>query len=235
MYSLFDNPIPATQKISSNSKNRHIKVWVCLPKTNIPRGTRVISENALLEVDIENVTLKSIVSAFELLPPPQQKSYLELHGYAGELFKSIVEREIGKSWRDIPELHCKLLVIYVANAFCSVFFLGSRINHSCIPNVNFAYNPLLKEETFHVIRDIMAGEELTVMYDGTNCTGSQRQKERSRWDSSAPARHKEEKRVALFTLSEELAANAADGTDESYTRQLKILHIMTLYKGLRAC
>lgn len=37
---------------------------------------------------------------------------------------------------------------------------------------------MLKEEIFHAIRDIMAGEELTVMYiNGTNRTRDQRKAE----------------------------------------------------------
>ncbi|CAI7651134.1 unnamed protein product [Penicillium discolor] len=138
-------------------------------KANIPRGTRIISEQALLEFDLETVTLKNIVPAFERLSPAE--SYLQLHEYKSDLLKVAVRYEIGKSWQELPELHRKVLSIYAANAFGCVFFLGSRINHSCIPNVNFVYNELLKEETFHVIRDIMAGKELTVMYiDGINRT-----------------------------------------------------------------
>ncbi|KAJ5876733.1 hypothetical protein N7455_000198 [Penicillium solitum] len=144
-------------------------------KANIPRGTRIISEQAQLKVDLETVTLKNIVPAFERLSPAQQESYLQLHEYESDLLKVAVRYNVGKSWQELPELHRKVLSIYAANAFGCVFFLGSRINHSCIPNVNFVYNELLKEETFHAIRDIMAGEGLTVMYiDGINRTQSQR-------------------------------------------------------------
>jgi hypothetical protein len=199
-------------------------------KTNIPRGTRIITETALLGVNTE--TVMNIVPAFERLPPSQQECYLELHEYAGDLFKSIVELETGKSWQDLPELHRKVLAIYAANTFGSVFYFGSRLNHSCIPNVNFAYHPFLRQETFHVIRDIVAGEELTIMYiDGTMRTRSQRQQELSRWgfqctcpacEDTVQGRQKEEKRVALFALSEELAANAANRTDEAYRTRLLI-------------
>ncbi|KAJ5503599.1 hypothetical protein N7463_006473 [Penicillium fimorum] len=206
-------------------------------KTNIPRGTRVISENALLEIDIKTVTLNSIVPAFEHLPPSQQKSYLELYGYAGELFKHFVEYETGKSWQELPEVHRKVLAIYAANAFGYVFFLGSRINHSCIPNVNFAYNPILREEVFHVIRDIVAGEELTVMYiDGTNLTQGQRQNELSRYgfqctcpacEDTVQGRQRERKRAELAILDQELAATADDGTNESYRKRLQVVQKMS--------
>lgn len=64
-------------------------------KANIPRGTRVISEQALLEV-----TLNNIVPAFERLPPSQQEPYLELHGYLGDLLKLAVKERVGRNYRN---------------------------------------------------------------------------------------------------------------------------------------
>jgi hypothetical protein len=53
--------------------------------------------------------------------------------------------------------------------FAALFLLGSRINHWYTANVNSAYNSVLENETFHAMRDIVAGEELTIMYiNGTN-------------------------------------------------------------------
>lgn len=53
-------------------------------KADIPRGTRVISEPARLEVPEQNPPAKDIIQAFERLLPSQQKSYLGLHAYAGD-------------------------------------------------------------------------------------------------------------------------------------------------------
>lgn len=204
-------------------------------KTNIPRGTRVISEQALLEVDLETVTLKNIVPAFERLPPSQQESYLQLHGYESDLLKVAVKYDIGKSWQELPELHRKVLSIYEVNAFGCVFFLGSRINHSCIPNSTFAYNESLKEETFHVIRDIMAGEELTVMYiDGINRTQSQRQAELDKWgfqctcpafEDTSQGRQRDKKRAELFILDQK-PAKTHFHTEGSCRRGLQIVQRM---------
>lgn len=88
---------------------------------------------------------------------------------------------MGQAWLDLSVLHRKVLAIYAANAFgggggAGVFLLGSCINNSCLPNINFTYNIVLKEETLHAIRDITEGSELTIMYiDGTNRTRDQRQ------------------------------------------------------------
>lgn len=106
----------------------------------------------------------------------QQESYLQLHGYLSDLPKVAVKydtKRVGQELQELPELHRKVLSNYAAKAFGCVFFLSSRINLSCVPNVNFVYNELLKEDTLHVIRAFMGGEELTVMYiDGINRTQS---------------------------------------------------------------
>lgn len=147
-------------------------------KANIPRGSRVIAEPALLEVKGGKGGAKDIVRAFKNLPSSQRNLYLQLHGYACDACKFFAEREMEQNWQQILELHRTVLAIYAAKAFGNVFLLGSHMNHSCLPNVHFAYNSAVKKETFHAIRDIMLGEELTITYaDGTNRTRNQRQAE----------------------------------------------------------
>ncbi|KAJ5475202.1 TPR domain protein [Penicillium diatomitis] len=90
--------------------------------------------------------------------------YLQLHAYACGAFKRAAGHEMGQAWKEISGLHRKVLSIFAANSFKDVFWLGSRINHSCLPNVAFSYNPAIKHGTFHAIRDLAAGEELTVEY-----------------------------------------------------------------------
>ena len=141
-----------------------------------------------------------------------------------------------QNWPEIPFLHRKVLAIYAANAFGSVFLLGSRINHSCIPNIHFAYNPVLEKETFHAIHDITAGEELTIMYiRGVNRTRSQRQTELEKWgflctclacDDTLKGREREDKRAKLFDLDQELALNLRLGTEQSWRKALKLAQKM---------
>lgn len=179
-------------------------------KANIPCGSRVFAEPALLEVKGESA--KDIVRAFESLPLSQQNLYLDLHRYACQRFKRAVEREMEQGWKKILELHRRVLAIYAVNAFGNVFLLGSRINHSCIPNIHFANNSVLEQETFHAVRDIMAGEELTITYiSGTNHTRSQRQAELDKWgfqctcpacDNTLQGREREQKRVELSVLDQ---------------------------------
>jgi len=90
-------------------------------KANIPCGSCVIAEPALLKVKGGNA--KDIVRAFESLPSSQQSLYLDLHGHACEPFKRAAEREMEQNWQQIPELHRRVLAIYAANAFGNVFLL----------------------------------------------------------------------------------------------------------------
>jgi hypothetical protein len=199
--------------------------------SDIPRGTRVIAESDLLQVNRSTVDAKEVVRAFEKLPLSEQNLYLELYAYASPEYKSAAERELEQSWEQIPQLHRKVLEIYAANAFGGVFLLSSRINHSCIPNLHFAYNPELLKETFHAIRDITAGEELTIMYiKGTNRTRSQRQAELNRWgfqctclacEDTSQGKEREKKRSQLFDLDQKLALDALMSTEASYVKSLQ--------------
>lgn len=164
-------------------KGSHTKGVGAFATANIPQGTRIIAEEPLTKIERQDSTAKDIIQAFKRLPPSQQRSYLELHGYACESFRDSVEHEMGQVWQNIPQTDRIVLEIHAANSFGEgVFLLGSRINHSCIPNVHFAWNATIQKETFHAIRHITAGEELTIMYiNGTNRTRKQRQAELSRW------------------------------------------------------
>jgi hypothetical protein len=62
---------------------------------DIPCGTRIIAEPALLKVNRDTTSnARDIVHAFESLSSSQQKSYLELRGYACDSFKRAAEHEI---------------------------------------------------------------------------------------------------------------------------------------------
>ncbi|KAI7970079.1 hypothetical protein EIK77_001469 [Talaromyces pinophilus] len=152
-------------------------------KANIPRGTRILAESSLIKFnENEQPTAKTIMQAFESLSPSQQESYLELHNYACDLDKQILESQTGQTWDELPEMHQRVLGIYTANSFGSIHLLASRFNHSCLPNTTHLYNPTLDKETFHTIQDISAGEELLISYmDGSNWVKSKRQEYLQKW------------------------------------------------------
>jgi hypothetical protein len=213
-------------------KSTALKGLGVFAKADILRGTRVIAESALLRFDGIATDATEIVRVFETLFLPEQSSYLELHGYACDLYKHAVEQATGQSWHILPELHRKVLAIYAANSFDRVFLLGPRINHSCIPNIDFAYNRTLEKETFHAVRDITAGEELTISYiTGVNRTRIQRQSELDNWgfrclcpacEDTAPGRRREEERAKLFSLDQDIAIRLRFGlgTDATWRKAL---------------
>lgn len=48
---------------------------------------------------------------------------------------------------------------------CGVLAIGSRFNHSCTPNVHFAWSTERGSMAFHALRDVARGEELCICYD----------------------------------------------------------------------
>lgn len=142
----------------------------------IPRGTRVLTESPLLRA----ITLSNhgvdVQTAFDNLSLHEQQAYLCLHGHASETLKN------DNNWAVLPSLDRKVLAIYAANRWGrDVFRLASRFNHCCIPNIHNAYNPTIRKETFHSIRDIEAGEELTVSYLPGMCARAERQERLKQW------------------------------------------------------
>ncbi|KAJ5998544.1 hypothetical protein N7451_006354 [Penicillium sp. IBT 35674x] len=209
-------------------------------KVDIHRGTRVIAEPPLLNLqrnDDGDLDSMQILQGFELLTLPQRDSFVKLSGFASLAFKMSVADEFEKSWEGIPELHRTVLSTFKANAFGGMIFLtGSRINHSCIPNLNFAYNNVIEKGTFHAVRDIAAGEELTVMYiDGVNRPRARRQSELLQWGflCSCPACEdtpegdlKEKRRLELFLIDQVLAINEFTGARESARGALQLAQKM---------
>lgn len=193
----------------------------------IPYGTRVLIESPLLRVHYE-AAFDKIVGAFEGLTPDQQSSYLKLSDYEREDLKEVAAQEMGRPWDSITNLHQKVIAIHATNTFNNgVVLLGSRFNHSCTPNLHFAYNKTLEKQTFHSVRGIQAGEELFIMYiDGTYRTRPQRQNElKQDWgfvctcpacEDTPQGNDKEMKRTELYSLNQELSRNISFGGEDSW-------------------
>ena len=129
-------------------------------REKILRGTRILAEAPLLKAAVDPATGGvNVKEAFNQLTVLQQRAYLELYGYASEDSKK------PHNWQLLGDLDRKVLAIYTANCWGrDVFWIASRFNHSCVPNIHNAYNATIDRETFHTIRDIEAGEELHVSY-----------------------------------------------------------------------
>ncbi|KAH9941878.1 SET domain-containing protein [Epithele typhae] len=53
-----------------------------------------------------------------------------------------------------------------------IFLQASRFNHSCRPNVAFAWDPHAGRATFRALRDVSAGEEMCINYAGVDVLGT---------------------------------------------------------------
>jgi len=117
-----------------------------------------------------------------------------------------------------------------------LFLMGSRINHSCIPNVHFACNNAIGKGTIHTVRDIAVGEELTLIYiDGVNRPRTRRQSELLQWgflctcpacEDTPEGNLKEKRRLELFLIDQVLAINERTGTHESAQGALRLAQKM---------
>lgn len=96
-----------------------------------------------------------------------------------------------------PEKGKPITSIFRSNAYAfgrgsehgGVFLVTSRFNHSCRPNAQHRYNPLLEKETVYSIQPIEIGEEITLSYHHGG-TSSQRKadlKEYFRFDCTCDA------------------------------------------------
>jgi SET domain-containing protein len=177
-------------------------------KEKISRGTRIVAESPLLKATAVSSHGVNVLTAFNNLSPPKQRAYLDLHGHASETLKK------DNDWDSLPDLDRRVIAIYATNHWGrDVFWLASRFNHSCIPNIHNAYNPTIQMETFHSIRDIEAGEELTVSYLSDTCVRDQRQARLNKWgfqckcpacQNTANGNKIEQHLAKLATLSQEL-------------------------------
>ena len=198
---------------------------------HIPHSTRILSSPLLLSLNGgENPT--EILRAFSNLGDAEKAQYLELHPFAPPVRKANVKRYTGKRWEELADWERKVIGIYDANSFeVGVYFLPSRINHSCIPNVHYELNPAIQRGTFHSLRDIERGEELYISYiNGGSRMRAWRQPKLDMWGfvcecaacrDDKEGRKREKRRKEMFELDQKLARQSAYGTEMSAMQALK--------------
>lgn len=142
-------------------------------------------KNALPALDIEELT-----TALDGLSPEQHEACFELYHdphaavrahkrirKAQEHFKqATVSHKLTNAHK--IESMVKLHAIYQTNVVrlgddeksgSGIFPLASRINHSCVPNLQIHYIPELGKLVAHAVRHINKGEELTINYSSKVC------------------------------------------------------------------
>lgn len=211
-------------------------------KVNIPRGTRILAEAAVLKIKTYPYA-QEIIRVFETLGPSAQDSYLNLFSYTNPEGRREFAENMDCDWHEIDTFQRTVLSIYTANAFMQcVFLLGSRFNHSCVPNTQSLYNAALDMQTMHTIRDVAAGEELTIMYTKTcNMNRRQRGGQLEKWGflcecpacgDTEEARKGDEKRTVMFGLDQALAFNTRMGHWPLVRKQAKKLAALQEAEGL---
>lgn len=119
---------------------------------------------------------KTVLEKFKKLTDDQKKTYLQLYDGASRDGKREAIRKMGQKWAKLTSTEREVLSIYSVNASPYVFLIGSRINHSCIPNTWLECNNAILKGTFQTIRDIQPGEELFISYiDGSTWDREKRQ------------------------------------------------------------
>lgn len=118
-------------------------------------GTLIIDEAALFTTEsLENPATieKDLGAIVKSLPKKDQISFLSLHNnYPGKNPFSNIIRSNGYPLGPSSDIG-------------GIFLETARINHSCQPNAQHAWNDKLKRMLVHAVRDIQEGEELTLSY-----------------------------------------------------------------------
>lgn len=128
-----------------------------MARCNIKRGTRILCETPLLVVANSNTEVLNGVVASKLrsFSKEQQMQFLSLHN-------------------NFPGKHAFAGIVRTNALPCGpgaetggVYPEICLINHSCRPNCHNSWDETTDtgRETIHAIRDILAGEELTISYD----------------------------------------------------------------------
>lgn len=124
-------------------------------RCNIRSGTRILCEEPLFLVSNMDPERLNKVVAFKLktLAKEQQRQFLSLHNnFPGRLaFAGIVKTNA---------LPCE-----PGATTGGIYAEICLINHSCLANCHNSWNDETQRETIHSIRDILAGEELSISYD----------------------------------------------------------------------
>ncbi|KAK7548439.1 hypothetical protein IWX91DRAFT_406776, partial [Phyllosticta citricarpa] len=131
-----------------------------LATTFIPAGTRIIAETPIMAIHrrdwkYETTQRMAVIQAYLSLPHPHT-----------QLYDSLLSRSE----------QTRIMAVFATNTFgvhhsrdkieAVICPEASRLNHACAPNVQFVWNDIFMGGalTMHAVRDIDAGEELTVGY-----------------------------------------------------------------------
>lgn len=131
---------------------------------NIPRGTRILSEEPIIVVPAhENFRSeelrKSICQQVDALSEHQRQGFLSMHNL--HKYNTAAEQYLGI-------VRSNGIPIGADQSSGGVFLEACFINHSCDNNSHRHWNEEIKRHTVHALRDIQKGDEITVHYLAVN-------------------------------------------------------------------
>jgi hypothetical protein len=137
--------------------------------TRITKGTRLLSEVPIFRVPRDNSNIKDVERIVENeikhLNDDQPRSFFDLTNVYGDAHSL----SLGIARTNVLPLG--------SNARAGGLFLeASRINHSCKHNAQNTWNENIGRLTIHALRDIEAGQEITISYLNTTPEHSERQR-----------------------------------------------------------
>jgi SET domain len=164
-----DLPPPFTVR---HSKDRGLALFTT---RRVTAGALLFSESPLISL---SQTLESdyeaVEAAFAVLSKRDQKAYLALYDAQKSRMSQVVS---------IYYSNCYNKDFYSDDGGSCISPLGSRINHSCLPNVCFSYIPPSGgypkgQVRFHATRNIPAGKEILCCYEKHTFMAREQRKQR---------------------------------------------------------
>lgn len=137
--------------------------------TRIAKGTRLLSEVPIFRVPRDNPDIEALerIVANEVngLNGDQQRAFFDLTNIYGNAHS----QALGIARTNVLPLG--------SNAHAGGLFLeASRINHSCRHNAQNTWNENIGQLTVHSLRDIEAGQEITISYLASTSEYAERQR-----------------------------------------------------------
>lgn len=137
--------------------------------TRIAKGTRLLSEAPVFTVPRDNSNIQALEGIVEnevkRLNDDQRREFFDLTNIHGNAHS----RALGIARTNVLPLG--------SNArYGGLFIEASRINHSCRHNSQNTWNENIKRLTVHALRDIEAGQEITISYLASTSEYADRQR-----------------------------------------------------------
>ena len=179
---------PADKQSTFQGTNQVIEDWrqICkvapvagrglgiIATCKIPAGTCIAVEKPLLLVhDREKHPFISTVEAFKKLTLEEKREYLKLF-VSPETIERVTKDALNRRRIELDEGAAFVSGIETNNAWglsndrSIVLQLGSRFNHSCLPNVEVSSREYDLTSSYRNVTDLDVGDELTVSYIGSD-------------------------------------------------------------------